>query len=322
MKFGFVIPTRPPLATTENIVAMLAKAEELGFAYVTVPDHIIPPGEFKHAYPYAASGEMSWGPSGNVLEMLALLSFLAGKTSRIRIATGIMVVPLRNPLFAAKALATIDFLSNGRLTVGCGVGWEHLEFAALGAPAFSERGQVADEYIRLFKELWTKDSPKFAGRYANFADLPFYPKPVQRPHPPIWVGGESPPAMRRAARLGNGWYPIGSNQRYPYDTIKRFSAAVRRFNRQVEEAGRNRSELELAYCVLWYAEDKAVILESGERKAFTGEFQQIAADVQAFKELGVSCIILNLQANTLKESLNRMERFAARVYPLSSTARA
>jgi hypothetical protein len=112
MKFGFVIPTRPPLATTENIVAMLAKAEELGFGYVTVPDHIIPPGEFNRAYPYAASGEMSWGPSGNVLEMLALLSFLAAKTSSIRIATGIMVVPLRNPLFAAKALATIDFLSN------------------------------------------------------------------------------------------------------------------------------------------------------------------------------------------------------------------
>jgi probable F420-dependent oxidoreductase len=317
MKFGFVIPTRPPLATTQNIVAMLAKAEELGFSYVTVPDHIIPPSDFKHAYPYASSGEMSWGPSGNVLEMLALLSFVAAKTSRIRIATGIMVVPLRNPLFAAKALATIDLLSNGRLTVGCGVGWEHLEFAALNAPAFSQRGQVSDEYIRLFKELWTNDHPNFAGRYANFVDMPFYPKPVQKPHPPIWIGGESPPAIRRAAQLGDGWYPIGSNQRYPYDTPKRFAAALTQFYRHVKEAERNRSEIELAYCALWYEEEKAVILDNGDRKAFTGEFAQITEDVQAFKELGVGCIILNLQASTLKESLNRMERFAARVHPLS-----
>src|SRR5262249_6022177 len=106
-------------------------------------------------------------------------------------------------------------------------------------------------------------------------------------------------------------------QRYPYDTPKRFAAALTQFYRHIEEAGRNPSEMELAYCVLWYAEEKAVLLDNGDRKAFTGEFGQITEDVQAFKELGVSCIILNLQASTVKESLNRMERFAARVYPLS-----
>jgi alkanesulfonate monooxygenase SsuD/methylene tetrahydromethanopterin reductase-like flavin-dependent oxidoreductase (luciferase family) len=147
--------------------------------------------------------------------------------------------------------------------------------------------------------------------------MPFYPKPVQRPHPPIWIGGESPPAIKRAAQLGDGWYPIGSNQRYPYDTPKRFAAALTQLYRCVEEAGRDSSEVELAYCVLWYAEEKAVILDNGERKAFTGEFVQIAEDIQAFKELGVSCIILNLQASTLSETFNRMERFAARFHPLS-----
>jgi hypothetical protein len=113
-------------------------------------------------------------------------------------------------------------------------------------------------------------------------------------------------------------FEIGSsNQRYPYDTPKRFAAALTQFYRHIEEAERNPSEIELAYCVLWYAEERAVILDNGDRKAFTGEFAQIAEDVQTFKELGVGCIILNLQASTLNETLNRMERFAARVHPLS-----
>ncbi|MSP98454.1 MAG: TIGR03619 family F420-dependent LLM class oxidoreductase [Betaproteobacteria bacterium] len=316
MNIGLVIPTRPPLATTKNIVTIAQRAEELGFSFVTIPDHIVAPADFNRAYPYAESGAMSWGPSGDVLEMLSLMTFVLGKTTRLRAVTGIMVVPLRNPLFAAKALATIDVLSNGRVGVGCGVGWEHHEFAALGVPPFKERGKVTTEYIELFKELWTKDQPRFDGQYVKFSEMPFLPKPVQKPHPPIWVGGESPGAMRRAARLGDCWYPIGSNQKQLMDTPERYSAGLQQFNRHLAEANRKPEDIELAYCSLWYAEEKAKTLENGQRRSFTGTQEQVAGDIAAFGELGVKHLVLNLQANTLDETLGRMERLMTKVVPL------
>jgi alkanesulfonate monooxygenase SsuD/methylene tetrahydromethanopterin reductase-like flavin-dependent oxidoreductase (luciferase family) len=122
-----------------------------------------------------------------------------------------MVVPHRPPVLTAKILATIDVLSKGRLIVGCGVGWMREEFEAIGAPPYDKRGAVSDEYIRAFKELWTSDNPTFSGKYCSFANVAFAPKPLQKPHPPIWVGGESPVALRRAGRLADAWYPIGSN---------------------------------------------------------------------------------------------------------------
>ncbi len=314
MIFGVSMPTRPPLMTPDNIVAILKMAEELGWGYAAIPDHIIEPPEFK-GYPYTSTGAMTWGPSGNVIEMLAYLMFAAANTTKLRVMSGIAVLPLRNPLFTAKALATIDILSKGRLTVGCGVGWEHQEFAALGAPPFAERGKVSNEYIRLFKELWMKESPHFEGKYVSFKNMPFLPKPVQKPHPPIWIGGESPAAMKRAIELGDAWFPIGSNRKFPYDTAKRFAAALETFRQYGAEAGRDVKQITLAYCPLWYSEQEAHILENGERRAFTGSFQQVADDRKAFEDLGVQCIIFGLQAPTLEQTLGRMERLTERVLP-------
>src|SRR6266567_4427207 len=123
------------------------------------------------------------------------------------------------PVLTAKILSTIDVMSGGRIMVGVGAGWLEEEFEALGAPPFAERGKATDEYLQAFRELWTKDKPHFDGRFVKFTNIVFVPKPVQKPHPPLWVGGESGPAMRRAARLGNGWYPIGSNPRFPLNTL-------------------------------------------------------------------------------------------------------
>ena len=109
-----------------------------------------------------------------------------------------LIVPHRNPIIAAKSLATLDYLSGGRLIIGVGVGWMREEFEAVGCESFDERGAVTDEYIRAFKELWTSDNPTFEGKYVSFSDINFLPKPVQKPHPPLWVGGESRPAIRRA----------------------------------------------------------------------------------------------------------------------------
>ena len=261
---------------------------------------------------------MSKEPGALHLEQMTLMAFIAGCTSKLRVITGVMVLPLRNPLLVAKMISTLDVLSNGRVTVGCGVGWEAQEFKMIGAPPFSERGRVADEYIRLFKELWTSEAPYFEGDYVQFAEAPFLPKPVQKPHPPIWVGGESPPAIRRAAQLGDAWYPIGSNQKYPLDTPTRYGAAVEKLFHHTEEAGRDPSSIALAYNVLWYDESDARILPDGERRAFTGSNEQIAEDIRQFEAIGVSHIVLNLQAPSLEETIGRMERFTEEVMPLAT----
>ena len=149
-----------------------------------------------------------------------MLAFLAGQTSRIGLGTSVMIVPHRNPLVAAKSIATLDVLSGGRVILGVGVGWLREEFEVLDLPPFDERGAVTDEYLRAFIELWTSDNPSFHGKYVQFDDISFLPKPVQKPHPPIWIGGESRPAIRRAAQLGNGWHPLGVNSLSPLSTVE------------------------------------------------------------------------------------------------------
>ena len=145
----------------------------------------------------------------------------------MRLLTSVMVVPYRQPVLTAKLLSTIDLLSGGRaVIVGVGAGWMAEEFPPVGAPPFEARGRATDEYLRIYKELWTADAPKYEGEFTSFDNILFHPKPVQRPHPPIWVGGESKPAKRRTARYGDAWFPIGCNPRFPMDTIGRFSASL------------------------------------------------------------------------------------------------
>ena len=244
------------------------------------------------------------------------MSYLAGQTSTARLLTSVMVLPHRPPVLAAKALASIDVLSGGRLTVGCGAGWMREEFGVLGAPSYDERGAVAGEYVRAFKELWTAEKPAFEGRYVRFADLTFEPKPVQKPHPPIWFGGESPAALRRAATLGDGWYPIGSNPSHLVDTVERLSDALGRLRRYAEAAGRDPSQIDVAYSAGWYDDRGPKITPDGERRIFTGSPEQVTADIRAFEEIGVRHMMLGLQTGTLEATFERMERFASEVAPL------
>lgn len=316
MEFGFSVPTRGPLATPESLGALARRGEELGFGIVAVSDHVIIPRQIASKYPYSVSGEFSGDPSGACLEQLTLLTFLAGQTSTIRLLTSVMVVPHRPAVLTAKVLASIDVLSNGRLILGVGAGWMREEFEALGTPPYDERGAVTDEYINAFKELWTSESPEFEGTYTQFHDVSFRPKPVQQPHPPIWVGGESPPAMRRAARLGDAWYPIGSNPEHPVGTLEQLEQYVARLRRYAENAGRNPDEIDLAYSAGWYNDQQAQTLDDGQRRIFTGGPEQIAADISAFQQRGVRHLMLGMQAPTLEESFERLERFASQVKPL------
>jgi probable F420-dependent oxidoreductase len=306
------------MATPENIATLAQKGEEMGFGIVTVSDHIVFPKTVHSTYPYSASGQYyAVGASaGDYMEQLALLSFLAGITSSAKLLTSVMVLPHRPPVLTAKMLATIDVLSNGRVIVGCGVGWMREEFEAIGAPPYDERGAVGNEYIRAFRELWTNDNPTFEGKYCRFSHVTFAPKPVQKPHPPIWTGGESPAALRRAGRLADAWYPIGSNPRFPVGTPGQFAEYAARVKRHAQEAGRDPSSMDFAYSATWYNDQEAQRLAGGERRPLTGTPEQIAHDIKRYEEVGVRHMMVNLQGSTVQQCLERMERFATKVMPL------
>ena len=324
MDIGFFLPARGPLATPDGVRTMARRGEDLGYAYIGVPDHIVIPTDIEPRYPYSDSGEFPGGASGDCMDQLAVLSYLAGQTSKVRLLSSIMVVPHRPPVLAAKMLATVDVLSGGRLTVGCGVGWMREEFEAIGAPPFKERGLVANESIQAFRELWTSDAPAFDGTYVRFSNINFLPRPVQQPHPPIWIGGESTPAMKRAARLGDAWYPIGSNPTFPLDTLERYRDAVSRLHQYAEDGGREPAEITLAYCALrWSASEYGAAqpgtgdtAAGGGRRLLTGSPEELAEDIDALGALGVRHLILNFQSTELEETLERMARFAEDVRPL------
>lgn len=313
MDFGFGVPTRGPLADPDDILAVAQAGERLGFAYAMVNDHIVLPRGIGSRYPYSATGAWPGGGTGDWLEPLGLLCYLAGITQRVRLLTSVLVIPYRPPILQAKLLATVDVLSRGRLTVGCGVGWMREEFEALGAPAFEDRGRVTDEYLAAFRALWTQESPAFEGRWARFADIAFAPKPVQTPHPPLWIGGESPAAIRRAARLGDGWYPIGSNPQYPLDTVERYAAGLDALRRHAEAAGRDANGIIRAYCALWYGDRDASTASDGGRRILTGSPQAVADDIGRLAELGVQHLILSFHRPSRAEMLERMEAFMADV---------
>jgi probable F420-dependent oxidoreductase len=316
MDFGFQIPTRGSLGNAESVLALAKRGEALGFTYLAIPDHIVIPRSIESVYPYNEAGKMAGTAGGDCLEQLAVLAYLAAITQKARLLTSVMVVPHRSPVFTAKALATIDLLSHGRVTVGCGAGWMEEEFKAIGAPPFAERGKATDEYLRIFKELWTAENPRFAGEYARFDQIGFLPKPVQKPHPPLWIGGESPAAMRRTARFGDAWYPIGSNPQYPLNTVDRFVAGIAQLRQEARSCGRDPESITLAYWANWYNEDNPASIDAGKRLLFTGTDADIVEDIQQLRQIGVRHLLFSFQRATLPQSLASMERFAAKVLPL------
>jgi probable F420-dependent oxidoreductase len=320
MRYGFTLPGRGPLATPDTLAAIARRGEELGYHLLLFGDHIVVPRHITSPYPYTETGEFPGSASGEAMEQLTVLAFLAGQTQTIRLATSVIIVPHRNPLVAAKALATLDVLSKGRLIIGVGTGWMREEFEALGLPAFEERGAVTDEYIRAFKALWTSDNPGFEGKYCRFSNVSFLPKPVQKPHPPIWVGGESPRALRRTAELGNGWYPIGSNPQFPLETPEQLEAGLQRLAAQAKKAGREPSEIEIIYRTHDYQlneDGRSPASSAGPRRPFVGTAAEVAADIRRYEAMGVGYLVLDFVrlSRNLDEVLQHMEALATRVWP-------
>jgi probable F420-dependent oxidoreductase len=313
MQFGFNLPNSGALATPEIMARIAREGEALGYDYLTVTDHVVLPDMAEPGYPYSESGAFYSTDSAHRHEMLTLAAWLAAITNRLRLVLAVLVVPHRPAVLAAKQLATIDVLSGGRLTVGIGAGWLKAEFDAVVTTPFAERGAVTDEYVAAFKMLWTEKKPRIDGRYVHHDGLLLEPKPVQKPHPPIWVGGESGPSMRRAARLGDAWYPIGSNNAHLLDTLPRYEAGIERLRKATEAAGRPRDAVALTYRVKRYGDAIPAKASDGNRRLFSGSDAEIIGDIRALRELGVAAIDFDFERPDVETVITEMRAFRERV---------
>jgi probable F420-dependent oxidoreductase len=218
----------------EPLAQVARKAEQLGYESIWIPEHLALPVEMRTRYPYADDGKFPGGAMVSLHDPFLALAYVAACTERIRLGTGVFVLPLRNAIAVAKSVASLDVLSNGRFLFGVGIGWLAEEFEAVGA-TFADRASRTREAIRMMKVLWTEEAPRFEGRFQRFPPLGFNPKPVQKPHPPIILGGESRAALKRVAELGDGWYGAHHSPesvRQPLATLKGLAdAAGRDFSR-------------------------------------------------------------------------------------------
>lgn len=237
MDIGLFVPLGNGNASAEIVRSLGREAEDRGFESIWVPEHVVLFDDYESRYPYAADGRFPGGGDTGLLEPLTALAYLAAVTNRIRLGSGICLVPQRNPVYTAKQVVDLDCLSGGRVDFGIGVGWLREEFEAVAVP-FARRGARTDEYLQVMRSLWTDEVSSFEGEHYTLPACRMYPKPVQQPHPPIHVGGESAAAMRRAARHGDGWY---SFNRLPDE----LDGPLERLDAMLAEEGRSRSDVQL-----------------------------------------------------------------------------
>ena len=305
MRYGFYLSTRGRSATPEALQTVVMRGEALGFHSVVIADHVVFPVRIASKYPYTVSG--AFPGDGDTLEQLTLTAFVAAHTRRLRLVTSVMILPHRPPVLAAKMLATLDVLSAGRLTVGVGVGWLREEFEALGAPDFDRRGAASDEILTIFKRLWTGAPTRFSGEFFRFEDVRCLPAPLQKPHPPIWIGGHSGAALRRVARHGDGWHPVGANPASMLGPAE-LRERIAELRRLTEAEGRDPGALTIAYKAPLY--DVQLGGEAGARRPFSGTDDQVREDIAAYAALGVHELIFDFRSDDAARSLERMERFA------------
>lgn len=309
MQIGFNAPIAGPLSAPENLIRICVGGEAIGFHYAAFSDHIVIPTDIQARYPYSETGEFPTGARTARHEQLTTIAFIAAKTSRLYLVTSVMVVPHRPAVLTAKILSTIDVLSGGRLAVGIGAGWLKEEFEAVGTPPFPARGAVTDEYLQAFRALWTEEEPRFAGEHVSFGGIVFDPKPVQKPRLPIWVGGESGPALRRTARLGDAWYPIGTNPSHPLDSLARYRGGVARLHKAAADAGRDPAAIRLVYRCAQHGTSLPAQAGDGERRLFSGSAADIAGDLRALQDLGVTHVDFNFGGPTAEAALADMQAF-------------
>jgi probable F420-dependent oxidoreductase len=313
VEFGVSLPSRGPLATPETVLRIAARAEALRYDAVFVSDHVVlPASSARSVYPYSTTGRLPGGAAQDYLEPLVLLAWLARATSRIRLGTSVLVVPYRNPVVTAKMLATLDRLAGGRVVLGAGVGWLREEFEALAVPAFEARGAVTDEYLTLMRRCWIEDPVSFAGRHYTVRDVHVLPKPA-RPIP-IWVGGHTEAALRRAATLGDAWHPIGL--RPPAMLApEEYAASAKRLAAMAQAAGRPPGAVRLTLRAPMEVRAARAKPPAGERPLLQGTADQVLADLRRYQAAGVEHVTFDATVPDVKALLASLERFAADVRP-------
>ena len=271
----------------DDYIQVAQKAEELGYHSLWLGDHIVIPEKIEAAYPYSADGAAGFPRRAPFPDPFVLLGGLALATSQILLGTSVIVIPYRNPLAVAKAVATVDLLSHGRFQFGVGVGWLKEEFDALGED-FARRASQTREYLHIMKAVWQAEPASFSGEFLTFSDIHNVPLPVQKPHPPIIFGGESLPALKRVADLGDGWQPGTAS-------LKVLSKSVPQLQALMTERGRDYADLSVSAL------------------SAAGPLLRKPEVIPQLSELGVQELILFMTAADTQKTLTVIEEFAEKM---------
>lgn len=295
MKIGVWIPSVRRLASREAIRESIIQAERLGYDSIWTIDHVIAPTANAQQF-------------GLIYDPLIVMSLAAGLTERIQIGVSVLVLPYRHGVLTAKMVASLDDLSNGRIILGVGAGWNAVESGILGLP-FEERGPMTDEYIRIMKELWTNPKPTFDGKYTRFSDVEFHPLPAQQVGPPIWVGGSSQAALRRAVELGDAWHPINVTP----DQLRKGKAEIaqlcQRFGRAQPPALTLRIDVRLLLDEYPYPDPA----HAGHM--LVGSPDELIDQLEELHEIGVEHFSLEFVGRDFADFQSQIEAFATEVRP-------
>jgi len=298
MRLGFALPQVGSAVGPESLVTVAKRAEDLGFDSLWVLDRILWPVNPQLPYPIG-DGSLPVKYK-SVLDPLDTLTFAAAHTRRIAVGTSVLNLPWYNPVLLARRLTTLDILSAGRLRVGFGIGWSPDEYEAAGA-TWEERGKRADESIKALKQIWTTDPVEFQGKYYRIPKSFIGPKPVQKPHPPIYMAAYAPSALKRVATEANGWFPVG----IPLSGVGPMFEGIKGMAKDI---GRDPSALELIVGAAVEIHDTPI---QKDRVDFTGSLEQIAEDMTTAQKVGAAEIVISAQLSpdieTAKDLVARME---------------
>jgi probable F420-dependent oxidoreductase len=309
MQFGLGIPHAGPGAHGPGIIKFARRAEELGFESLWCGDHIVLPTAGTNQYPYTADGSFPRSSDIGFLETMTVLAYVAAVTERIRLGSTVIILPYRNPIVQAKMFASLDVLSGGRAICGVGVGWLQKEFDTLGVP-YAERGAMSDEYLQVFRLLWTADAPVFHGTFVHFDGIQFQPKPLQNPLP-IWVGGHSKRAIRRAILYGESWHPTRQTPEFVFEHLPYL-------RQEAERAGRDPRSLIVSLKRSLHLTDIGlsgdVTFRSGN--ALTGTTQDVIDDARRCQDMGIQQLTYDFRTDDVEEQIRMIEQLADRVLPV------
>lgn len=310
IKWGLDVGIYGHLAQPDIMVGLALLAEDEGFDSVWLADHVVFPRDIDSKYPYSSTGAFPVPPDEPVMEPIATMGVLIGATSRVRIGTAVLVMPYRNPVVLGKMFATYDQFSNGRVMLGAGVGWLEEEFEALATLSFADRGQVTDEYIEVFKRVSGGGEVAFSGAQYELKPAFAYPGSVQRPHPPVFIGGTSGPALRRVARHGNGWLSVGLH-------AEQLRKKIDRLHGLCDEVGRAHDDVTLIH-KLFIDLDGERQGAGGQREPGTGGLTTVIDDFKKLVDLGYREFVVRYRGDDEQVQKDQLKRFMGEVIPAVS----